>query len=153
MLTYLNTLPLHVPHLLNYFSNIYLLITCSRVIHQILIFLQLVKKFSLILPNPKDHFRTRSSPRNFPILNRRKPVVALPSHFFKPHNNISHPRLVLQSFLYFRFQHHNHVCISLLSHSWHMSLPSHPVWFDYPNIIWCVVFYNYCILGAKASGA
>jgi hypothetical protein len=151
---YLSTLPLHLPNLLNYYYKTHLWIPCTAVTHQKLLLLQLVKKFPCVLRNPKDHFHIHDSPQFFPILKLTRPVVALPSHFFKTHYNISHPHLGLTNFLYyFRFQHHNHIYFSLLSHSCRMPRPSFHFWFDYPNIIWCVVFYIYYILGWGKCGS
>jgi len=72
-----------------------------------------------------------------PILSQINPVHALISCFFKIHSSVilpSTPRSSKWS-LIFKFPDQNFVCMSHLSHTCNILLPSHPPWFDH-NIWW-----------------
>jgi hypothetical protein len=95
---------------------------CSQVFLQNLTVPQLLKKFLTFNRTWKVHCSVHNHQPHIPVLSQINPVHALPSSFCKLCVNIILPPKPRSSkwFLYCRFAHQNPVCISLLSHTYHM---------------------------------
>jgi hypothetical protein len=89
--------------------------------------LQLVKKFSAFLWNPKVLYRTHKCPPPVLILSQLHPVPTTPSNFLKIHLNIILPSTSGSPQWPFslRVPHQHHVHPSLLPHTHHMPGPSY----------------------------
>jgi hypothetical protein len=89
--------------------------------------LQLVKKFTAFLWNPKFLYRTHKCPPPFPILSQLHPVPTTPSNLLKIHLNIILPSTSgsPQWPLSLRFPHLCPVHSPLVPHTSCMPRPSH----------------------------
>jgi len=77
-------------------------------------------------------------PATFPYLILNNPVYALPFCFFKINYNIFLCMPVASKrCLSFRYPCQSSLCISLFRCTCLVPSPSHPLWFDDPNNIWC----------------
>ena len=127
-----------------FFCTAYLLMPWSRVLLEKLTGLQLIKKFPLILWNPKVQYRIHKCPPPVPILSQLNPVhtptswrstLILSSHLCLglpscPFHQVSPPK----------------PC-SCLSHMHHMPHPSHSSWFYHlHNIGWAAQIIKFLIM-------
>ena len=80
---------------------------------------QPVKKFPLILWNPKVHYHIHKCPPPVPILSQIDTVHTLTSHFLKTHFNIILPFMPGSSkrSVFLKFSHLNPVCTSPLPYT------------------------------------
>ena len=103
----------------------YLLTPWSRVLLEKLTGLQLVKKSSAFLWNPKVHYRTHKHPPPVPVLGQSNPVHIPTSHLLEIHPNIIHPSTpgYPQWSLSLRFPHQDP--IASLSSPIHATCPAH----------------------------
>ena len=111
-------------HILIY---LYLLTPWCRVLLEKLTGLQIVKKFPTFLWNPEVHYRTHKRPPPVPILGQPNPVHIPTTHLLEIHPNIIHtstPRSPQWS-LSLRFPHQEPIHPPLLTHTRHVSSPSH----------------------------
>ena len=91
--------------------------------------------------NLKVHYRTQKRPPTVSILGQPNPVHIPTSHLLEIHPNIIHPSTPRypQWSLSLRFPHQDPIHPSLLTHTRHMSGPSHSSRFYHPhNIGWAV---------------
>ena len=85
----------------------------------------------------KVHYRLHNSPSPAPILNQCNSVHDSPIHFLSIHFNIILSSTSRSSKLFLSIMSpQNPICTSPVSHTCHMSCPSHSSWFDQPNSIW-----------------
>ena len=92
-----------------------------------------------ILWNPKVHYRTHKHPPPVPILGQPNPVHIPTSHLLEIHPSIIHPSTPRspQWSLSARFPHQDPIRPPLLTHTRHISSPSHSSRFYHPhNIGW-----------------
>jgi hypothetical protein len=123
-------------------SDLYILIAdlptrWSRVHLEKLTSLQLVKKFTAFLWNPKFLYRTHKCPPTVPTLSQLQPVPTTPSNFLEIHLNVIFlftPRSP-QRHLSLWLPHQHPVHTSLLPHTHHMPHPSHSSRFYPPHNI------------------
>ena len=87
--------------------------------------------------DPKVHYRTHKRPPPVPILGQPNPVHILTSHLLEIHPNIIHPSTPRspQRSLSLRFPHQDPIHPPLLTHTFHMSSPSHSSRFYHPHKI------------------
>ena len=87
--------------------------------------------------NPKVHYRTHKRPPPVSILGQPNPVHIPTSHLLEIHPNIIHPsmRRSPQRSPSLRFPHHDPIHPPLLTHTCHMSNPSHSSRFYHPHYI------------------
>jgi hypothetical protein len=98
---------------------------------------QIVKKFPLMLWNPKGHYRIHDCPPPVPVLCPINRVHTPTSHILKVRLNIILPCTPGSPkwSLFLRFPHQHPVYASLLSHTRYVPRPSHSSPFYYPNYI------------------
>ena len=99
------------------------------------------KEIPRISRNSKVHYRTHKRPPPFPILGQPNPIHIPISHLLEIHPNIIHPSTPrsLQWSLSLRFHHQDPIHPPLLTHTCHMSSPSHSSRFYHAhNIGWGV---------------
>ena len=106
--------------------------------------------------NPNAHYRTHKRPPPVSILGQPNPVHIPTSHLLEIHPIIFHPSTPRS--LSLRFPHQEPIHRPLLTHTRHMSNPSHSSRFYHPQNIWCVVvclfscfvrcflFWVFCVL-------
>ena len=118
-------------------SQHYLLTPWCRVLLEKLTGLQLVKKFTAFLWNPKVHYRTQKRPPPVPILGQPNPIQTPTSHLLEIHHNIIHPSTPRspQWSLSLRFPHQDPIHPPLLTHTRHMPSPPHSSRFYHPHNI------------------
>jgi len=100
-----------------------------------------------ILWKPKVHYRTHKHPPPVSILGQSNPVHIPTSHILKIRHNIIHPSTPRspQWSLSPRFPHQDPIHPPLLTHTRHMSSPSHFSRFYHPqNIGWGVQIVGFC---------
>ena len=117
--------------------NTNLLTPWYRVLLEKLTDLQLVKKFPAFLWNPKVHYRTHKRPPPVPVQGQPNPVHIPTSHLLESHPNIIHtstPRSPQRS-PSLRFPHQDPIRPPLLTHTRHMTSPSHSSRFYHPHNI------------------
>ena len=87
--------------------------------------------------NPKVHYRTHKRPPPVSILGQTNPVHIPTSHFLEIHPNIIHPSTPRspQWSLSLLFPNQDPIHPSLLTHTRHMSSPSHSSRFYHPHNI------------------
>ena len=85
------------------------------------------QEISRILRNPKAHYRTHKRPPPVSILGQPNPVRIPTSHLLEIHPNIIHPSTPRspQWSPSLRFPHQDSIHAPLLTHTRHMSSPSH----------------------------
>ena len=113
----------------------YLLTPWSRVLLQNLTGSAASQEIPRILWNLEVHYRTHKCPPPLPILSQLHLVPTTPSHFLKIRLNIILPSTSgsPQWSLSLRFPHQNPLNNSPLSHTRHMSRPSHFSRFYHPH--------------------
>ena len=112
-------------------TTYYLLTPWCRVLLEKLTGLQLVKKFSAFLWNPKVHYRTHKRPPPVPVLGQPNPVHIPTSHLLEIHPNIIHPSMPRspQWSLSLRFPHQDP--IRPLSSPIRATCPAHLILLDF----------------------
>jgi len=95
--------------------------------------------------NPKVHYPTHKRPPPISILGQHNPVHIPTSHLLEIYPNIIHPSTPRspQWSLSLQFPHQDPLHPSLLTHTRHMTSPSHSSRFYHPhNIGWGVMLFN-----------
>ena len=100
---------------------------------------------------PKIHYRTHKRPPPVSILGQPNPVHIPTSHLLEILPNIIHPSTPRSPhwYLSLRFPHQDPIHLPLLTHTRHMSSPSHSSRFYHPHSIGWRVQISLKVLGDK----